>query len=227
MSEYTIANESLEEVSVIRDLGVLMDAHLRFTVHIDKTINDANKSLGFIIRSTKDFKNPHSVILLYNSYVRSKLEYCSTVWCPSYNVHIKRLERVQKKLLRSLSYRFRPPRNIKSYIDRLKHFGMESLSVRRTCMDMSFLHKVLNNHIDSPKLLKELNFNMPTRLPRHPCGLFKNKLYRTNLGRNSPLFRLSRLYNDLTKKLPELDINFQSLIKFIHTLKLNVPQLVM
>lgn len=171
------------------------------------------------MRNSKHFRNPLSVILLYNSYVRSKLEYCSTVWCPDYNVHIDRVEKVQKKLLRSLSYRFRPPRITKSYTEKLKYFHLETLSNRRTHLDLSYLHKLVNNKIDSPKLLNRLNFNIPRRLPRYPCGLFTNKLCRTRLGRNSPVFRLSRLYNDVTKKLPEIDLNCQSLPRFLQLVK--------
>lgn len=218
-TDYIINGTRLAEVDTIRDLGITVDGQLCFSNHIDRIIKEANKSLGFILRNTKDFKKPSSLILLYNSYVRSKLEYCSTVWSPDYTIHKNRIERVQKKFIRSLSYRFQTPKTVKTYAEKLKHFHLDTLSGRRLCLDMSFLHKVVNDKIDSPTLVGQFVYHVPTRIPRYPCRLFKPKFCRTRLGRNSPVVRLARLYNDLTNKLPELDIHFQRLPKFLRIIR--------
>ncbi|KAA5593060.1 hypothetical protein F3G61_30925, partial [Pseudomonas aeruginosa] len=116
-TQYHISGECLSEVSQTRDLGVELDTKLNFTKHIDKIIDAANKSLSFVLRNGKEFKKVSTTLLLYNSYVRSKLDYCSSVWCPTYKTHINRIERIQKKLLRHMSYRFRPPNYVESYVD--------------------------------------------------------------------------------------------------------------
>lgn len=219
VTEYSVAGSKLEEVTTIRDLGVTMDCQLRFTDHIDNIVKNANKSLGFILRSSKGFKNPSTVILLYNSYVRSQLEYCSSVWNPNYNIHINRIEKVQKKFIRSVAYKFGVSNRLKTYIERLQHFRLHSLSKRRAILDMSYLHKLLNGHIDSPTLLSKLQFNVPNRVPRHPGGLFKKKFCRTTMGRNSPIVRLSRMYNDLCKRIFSLDIHSQTLPRFLSLLR--------
>lgn len=218
-SDYRISGNKLEEVTTIRDLGVLIDSKLRFTYHIDRAVKEANRALGFVLRNTKCFRKPSTIILLYNSYVRSKLEYCSSVWCPSYNVHIKRIERVQKKLISNLTYRFNAPLSQKTYSDKAKYFHLEPLSVRRIIMDMSNLYKLMNGWIDSPMLLNQFNFNVPQRLPRHPCTLFKTKFCRTKLGQDSPVVRLSRLYNEFSSKMPKLDIHSQSLHGFLSIIR--------
>ena len=60
--------------------------------------------LGFLSRVSKCFTNPKTKIILFNSLVRSNLEYCSQVWNPMYAVHSDRIERIQRKFLYHLSF---------------------------------------------------------------------------------------------------------------------------
>jgi hypothetical protein len=96
---YSLNGQNLERVSVIRDLGVLMDSKLTFSVHADVTVSKARQMLGFIMRVGRDFRDPYALKSLYVSLVRSKLEYASCVWMPYQNGRIARLERVQKKFI--------------------------------------------------------------------------------------------------------------------------------
>lgn len=223
-SEYFIDGKKLQEVSTVRDLGIHIDSKLRFSEHIDKIISEANRSLGFILRSTKGFRKPSTVIKLYDCLVRSKLEYGSTVWNPNYKVHIDRIERIQIKLIRSLSYRFKPPKSAQTYTDKLKHFNLHQLSFRRSHQDLLFLHKLLNGDIDCPSLLNKFKFNVPARIPRYKCNLLVPKSCKTNLGRYSPVVRMSRLYNEYNNKIPDIDIHFDKRANFKSKLiKCDVP----
>lgn len=85
----------LEIVDVIKDLGVLLDSKLSFHMHIDFITSKTRKLLGCLKRWTADFKDIRAILILYNSLVRSNLEYNSIIWCPYYNIHITRLEAVQ------------------------------------------------------------------------------------------------------------------------------------
>lgn len=103
---YHINNIVLQKKTEIRDLGVILDSKLTFLPHIDNIINKSSKMSGFISRNTKSFRKPATKIALYNSYVPSNLEYCSVVWSPQYNVHQLRIERIQRRFLRHLSFSF-------------------------------------------------------------------------------------------------------------------------
>lgn len=98
-SKYHIGGRRIKEVNTIRDLGVILDQKLTFIQHIDNIIKRASNMLGFIIRNCKIFKKEKSKILLYNTLVRSILEYCSVVWRPHYATHVLRIERIQKRFL--------------------------------------------------------------------------------------------------------------------------------
>jgi len=68
------------------------------------TVNKAMSVLGFIKRWSKEFDDPYTTKLLFTSLVRPILVYYSSVWSPQYQVHIDRIESVQKKCLFRVDY---------------------------------------------------------------------------------------------------------------------------
>lgn len=106
---YSINNTSLESVSHIKDLGITISSNLNFRQHIENIISKALKILGFVKRHSFDFKNPHSLQLLYNALVRSTLEYGSIVWSPYTNSDINSIERVQNRFLKYMSFKLNIP----------------------------------------------------------------------------------------------------------------------
>lgn len=92
--DYKINDHTLERVESFVDLGVTFDCHLKFNDHINKIINSAHRALGFIFRSSAGFKKKSSFQLLYNAYVRSKLEYCSVAYSLRTKIQSSKIERV-------------------------------------------------------------------------------------------------------------------------------------
>ncbi|CAG9814258.1 unnamed protein product [Phaedon cochleariae] len=148
---YNIDNKSLSKVEVLKDLGVMIDSKLTFEAHIEKTVKKALRNLGFISRITKSFKNPKSLLILYNSLVRSHLEFASIVWNPYYYKYIERVERVQMKFMNILFFKFKRPQTHLSYESRLQHFNLSKLSswTRRIVSYVIFLFKIFSNRVDS------------------------------------------------------------------------------
>lgn len=205
-NQYFIEGHKLNEVDSIRDLGVILDKKLNFNAHLDKMISSALKLLGFVIRCSKGFKNACTKITLFNALVRSKLEYCSVVWAPHYQVHESRIERVQKRFLYHLTYQSKLCKKIKSYYDRLNKFNIKSLKFRRQFLDQIFLNKLLNGTYDCPQLISKITFNCPRRLPRPgKFSLFGLRQSKSNLGKFSPLNRILHCQNSLDKKF-HLDV---------------------
>lgn len=64
--------------------------------------------------------------------------------------------------------------------------------MRREQADIVFLFKSLNNLIDSPNILSSISFNVQPRVLRNN-KLFFEAFFRTNLGRNSPINRITSL----------------------------------
>ena len=78
---------------VAKDLGVTIDAHLKYNEHITKTASSCMFRLIRINR-IKHLLDKKTLLLLINAFVFSKLFYCSTVWSNTSKKNIKKLQLV-------------------------------------------------------------------------------------------------------------------------------------
>ena len=72
----------------------------------DHILAKSMRSLGFIKRNCKEFKNIFTLKTLYYSLVRPNFEYCCIIWNPTYNIEIFRIEKVSKNFTRYLFAKF-------------------------------------------------------------------------------------------------------------------------
>lgn len=203
--KYKLQGKTLKRVNEIRDLGVQLDSGLYFESHFNKITAKAYKLLGFIFRQGTDFRNVNTLILLYNAYVRSQLEYASTIWNPQYQKYIALVEGIQNKFIRRLKLRF-------------KNYDMnsiQSLASRRNLRDQIFLYKIINNLIDSPYLLSKIIFKCPRSNARQK-HTFYVPLCRTNYVKNNFIVRATTEYN---KKFIQFDIFHEKLTKYRRLLR--------
>lgn len=194
-SNYTMNGNILRREYQVKDLGVFFNDNLKWDQHIDYIVNSSLKNLGFLIRNTANFLTIKSIIILYNSIVRSKLEYASKVWNSSAVTNVAKIETVQNKFLKYIhfkKYGYYPEYG--SYHRIRCEFQIFKLHHRREIIDLLFLCKLINNRIDCPKLLPLVSLYVPAYRTR-PRSVLHVPTYRTDLRRNSPMIRLPMLAN--------------------------------
>lgn len=204
--DYSLDAYTLSRPGSVRDLGVCFDPALSFRMHINDVVRSAYRSLGFVIRNSRDFTDIATIRLLYCTFVRSKLEYACIIWSPLYKVHIKSLESVQRRFLKFLSFRLDgvyPPRG---FPDRelQSRFHLQSLNNRRAAHSVVYLHKILFGEVDCAEILSGINFRVPVAHLRSKA-LFLLPFARTNLMASSPL---SRMYSNHGLIEDDVDILF-------------------
>lgn len=208
---YHIDHQVLEKVDEIRDLGVIFDTTLKFDRHINCIVNKAYRMLGFVSRITKEFTNMSCIEMLYNSLVRSNIEYCSAVWNPHNVGRIYQLERVQKKFTRYVWFKLCIP-----YVDygtRLTTLKMIMLETRRVYFDLCSLYAVFNANtaLAGKLILRNVQYNNRMRLMFHPPKR------RTDFGKFvQPSIRFQNLYNS---RIRNQNIIYFHKKKFINELK--------
>jgi hypothetical protein len=208
-----INNKPLEQVYQVKDLGIWLDHKLTYKDHINYVINDANKLLGFVIRSTKHFNNIELIKLLFFSLVRSKIEYGIIVWFPYQQKAIQDLEIIQNKFLRYLYFKkfnVSCPRGF-STSELRNLFGVLSIQNRYNFISLVFLFKILNNLIDIPDVMQNLSFYVPYRSRPRLFNLFAIPRFNTDHQSNSYFIRSIRLFNLLN---PILDPFVDNLMQF-------------
>ena len=211
--DYSIGESLLNRVYEIKDLGVYFTPNLNFSLHINKIVSKSFQMLGFVKRVTKVFNDTKTLMMLYNSYIRSRLEYCSQIWNPSSRAKINKLERVQKKFLKHLSFKRRVMYNQLSYEELCCNFNIKTLQSRRSIADLSFLNKLVVNVINSPYLVSQVLLQVPNyyrtfiRTTRSLAPTF-HVSNRVNVRRDSFMPRVLNLanrlnlYDDIVMKTP-------------------------
>lgn len=210
--DYQITKVNLKKVDRVMDLGVMMDAKLSFSDHVQHISNKALKSLGFVLRVSRPFSDTGCLKLLYNSYVRSVLEYCSIIWNPQYITYKQIIERIQYKFIKHLNYRSYI--SSEDYEEACVYHKLSALDNRRVLADMAFLHGLCNGYIDCSDLLQRVMcICCPKKRTRH-TSLFAIQRSSTYYAQNAVISRLQKTYNN--KFNNTVDLFCYSRSKFKH-----------
>ena len=128
----------------MRDLGVIVDSTLKFEQHVSAVVHKAHTRANLIL-----------------------LEYCTPVWSPQYNYLTEKVERVQ----RHFTKRLHGLKN-KSYTERLKLIGLQSLERRRLNYDLILTYKILHG-ITETSLIRNFSRQEYSRTRGHGWKLEK------------------------------------------------------
>lgn len=202
MFNYHLDGTALKRPDTFRDLGVIFDPKLAFNAHIENVVGNSFKTLGFIVRCSREFTDINTLRTLYCCFVRSKLEYASLVWSPNYDLYINNLENVQRKFLKLLYFKSNgiyPPIGYPQQ-HLLSTFGMSSLDDRRQYFSQVFLYKVVHNILDCQEIVGQLNFHVPRPGSRQE-QTFYIPTARTNTLKNSPIFFICDSYNKYCNRI--------------------------
>ena len=159
--DYFMNGTKLEEATVEKDLGVWVHNSMKPSTQCEYAARIANVTLGKILRSFH-YRKTSYLVPLYKTFVRPQLEYAAAAWSPWLQKDRDALEKVQKRLIRSLS-----DKRGDEYEERLKNAGLTTLQERRQRGDMIQVFKSVkgfsrvnaNNWFD----LKDPNNLRPTR----------------------------------------------------------------
>ena len=99
---------------------------LKWNSNIDSGAKDAVRMVGSIYRSMR-LLTPESLLYLYKSQIRPRMEYCSHIWAGSSNTILSALDRVQRRM---------------RGLDGEEHFAsLQSLSHRRNVASLSLSYR--------------------------------------------------------------------------------------
>ena len=205
--EYFLDGSVLTCVTSITDLGVSFSSNMSFSLHVTKIVNKALRMLGFIKRTLKPFRNTTVFMVLYNSYVRSRLDYCSPVWSPDAKYLIDKVERVQKRFIKHLCFINCIPFENERYASLCDHFQLTTLAQRRKITDLTLFHKILHGKVNCPYLLSCICFNLPRKRTRLRKWISVTVLSRKSVFYPTSKFAFTLLYFFLSSFLSYFDLH--------------------
>ena len=126
LSHYHVTDlVEIPKLTFTKDLGVYVDEELNWKIHINK-ITKSCKQLCSWALSVFHTRNKDTMLTIFNSLIRSKLEYCAEIWHPHQIQEILKVEQIQ----RSFTSRIAGMQN-SNYWERLYKLGIMSLQRRR------------------------------------------------------------------------------------------------
>ena len=128
--DYVIGETTVKQAEKVKDLGIILSDNLNFTPHIDTIVAKASRMSGLIFK-TFTCRDPDFLVRMFCVFVRSLLEYNTTVWSPSGLENIKKLERVQRSFTKRIPNLSETP-----YLERLQILKLDRLELRRIRFDI-------------------------------------------------------------------------------------------
>ena len=98
-----IEGRKIEQVNVTKFLGVLIDENLNWKRHIEYTANKIAKVVGIMIKA-RLYLCRKTLVNLYYTFAYPYFTYCNTLWSSTYPSNLKILERLQKKIIRIITF---------------------------------------------------------------------------------------------------------------------------
>jgi hypothetical protein len=158
---YYVSNEIILLPDCSKDLGVMLDSKLYFHRHVDFVYSQALRTLGLIRYVIYNFSSLDCLVVLYNSLIKSKLEYASVIW---YNLSLtdsNKVENIQRKFANICCYRFLQADFLRNYNSILNYLNFRTLHSRRH-LDALFRINVFKGKRNCPSILDSVGICVPT-----------------------------------------------------------------
>ena len=199
--EVIMSNTKIEQKSEARFLGVIVDEKLNWAKHISALKSKMTKYLG-IMYKLKFIIPLKARLLIYQSFVQSHLNFCSSVWGFAAKSNIDQLLTVQKKAVRTVmpgyvQYYYdegKLPAHTKPAFKKYNLLTAHSIIAKNAILLMT---KTTNFPSTQPKSINQL---FPENAPHfnYSCEVSSTWLetYNTLCYRNSIFFKGPMLYAD-------------------------------
>jgi hypothetical protein len=199
---YSYQNNKLETVNTCSLLGLNIDEHISWKVHIDK-ISIKLSRFCYALRQILINTNLKTAVCAYHAFAQSWLQYGIMLWGSSVNA--KDLFLLQKRCVRVLS-NIRNEESCRPHFCRLKILTLTSLYILETC---KFVYKY-------PSLYpKPENFNSHAHNLRHRNKIVQAVPAKLTMFSKGPYSMSIRIYN----KIPQLIRNEVTYNTFVNKLK--------
>jgi len=195
-----IENEKIENVNVIKYLGVMIDKHLNFREHIGYIIKKISKKVNFLFR-IGDSVSPLTRTIIYKSIVAPHFDYCSTIFLSIGETELDLLQKAQNRAMRAIirCSKFTP---IKQMLNALYFVNVRQRIVLNTLI---FVHKMKlklspSYLAESLKLVGEIH----TYNTRQRGNIHITKRNQTT-SQHTLMYSGFKIYNELPKNIKSID----------------------
>lgn len=193
-----INETELKTSTSINVLGVEIDRELKFKKHINETCSKMAKQVNAVKR-IKNFLDKKAKSIIYNSYMKCNLNYCSVVWMFANKTEIEKLERTNKRALRVVTN--------KGHLSYEKLCKEEKqLDVLKHCVKSAaiLMYKIRNGI--APQYVNEMFTIQESHYEMRDNSKFSLPTFQTvRYGKNSFRYYGAKLWNNIPLEIKKKD----------------------
>lgn len=193
----TLNGETLQRCDSEKYLGLILDEHLTWKPHINRIRSKISSLMGLLRPVVKCFpKNVRKII--YNSLVKSNLEYLIEVWGTASKSNLKELQTAQNKIIKVLFHYDFFTRTHKLYNKETKIMSVNQIYTYNTCC---LIRKIIKKDIHT-----DITFKRKNQIHKYNTRNSKNFVLiqpRTNYGKKSITYEGAQLFNKLPSNIKE------------------------
>ena len=144
-----LRNREIKKVVSVKFLGVIVHEHLSWKPHMEALLSKIRITCS-IVHKIRNHLSQRTLLLLYNSMIKSHLQYCIMTWCNGNKTMVKKLQSLVNKFIRlilKLNYRD----SVKTLMQQYSLLTIHQLEELETA---SFMYKYL--HDDLPVTFRNL-----------------------------------------------------------------------
>jgi hypothetical protein len=146
---YNMGGEDMALTDSTPYLGITISKTLKWNQHVDIITAKANKILGLLCRNLKH--TPEGVkTAAYQTLVRPRLEYCSSIWSPHQQQLRSQIEGIQRRAARFVLNKPYHRSEPDSVTDMLRSLKWDSLEKRRHIHSLTFMYKTTHGLVAIP-----------------------------------------------------------------------------
>ena len=188
---YKLNNIIIPTVSIYKDLGIDIDSKLNFNQHILQKSKKGYCKVG-CLRNNFHTNTPEFYSKIIKSYIRSTVEYGSSIWNTEKMGQIKLIEKPQRRCTKLIKNFY----NL-SYSERLQHIELDSILFRNTVHDLILGFKIVKGFYSDISPSSFFIFNNDTRTRR--CNRYKlqKQISHTNIRKTFWSQRILYLWNKI------------------------------
>ncbi|KAG5685129.1 hypothetical protein PVAND_014324 [Polypedilum vanderplanki] len=199
-------NEILKRVDCANYLGLFIDHHLKWDVHINNLTSKLSSAAGALWKLK--YRLPlHIKKIIYQSLIESNLYYMSSIWGSASNTIIKNIQIIQNRALRNVFNLDRRENRVNMYT----HLVSDCLPIRAInyVCTATIIYNILNKKVHS-----NISFNSQLSGSRslRNKDVLRTSNIKTHNGSKSINFLGVHIYNNIDKEIKNL--------KFSHAFKL-------
>ena len=203
-TEYYYVDVSIKKKDTVKDLGIHFSTNARFTEHIHKTVAEANRISGYVLRTFRTRKT-YLMGTLLRSLIVSKLEYGCVLWSPTDPHLIKLIESVQRRFtsrfveFNEFSEELGIMICVVDYWERINRLRIFSLERRRERYMIFYIFKIIIGLCPNPGFDRIPMNRRTTIMPKHSGSGTAD--WVKSVRQSSFFVRAPQIYNTLPEAL--------------------------